>query len=119
MTTTMQTLSRPVGTLLRRWRERRRLSQLDLALQALPALSHAVHLRALGESPVMRSPIVTALRARHPDFRSSRSSILREGAFNFAVRRAALASLPWCAAAGASASIAVETSARRGAARSA
>lgn len=42
MTTAMstQTLSRPVGALLRRWRERRRLSQLDLALQAEISTRH-------------------------------------------------------------------------------
>ena len=40
MTTTTQPLSRPVGELLRQWRERRRLSQLDLALQAEVSTRH-------------------------------------------------------------------------------
>jgi transcriptional regulator with XRE-family HTH domain len=38
--TTTQPLSRPVGELLRQWRERRRLSQLDLALQAEISTRH-------------------------------------------------------------------------------
>jgi transcriptional regulator with XRE-family HTH domain len=37
---TTQPLSRPVGELLRQWRERRRLSQLDLALQAEISTRH-------------------------------------------------------------------------------
>jgi transcriptional regulator with XRE-family HTH domain len=38
--TTTQPLQRPVGELLRQWRERRRLSQLDLALQAEISTRH-------------------------------------------------------------------------------
>jgi transcriptional regulator with XRE-family HTH domain len=38
--TTTQPQSRPVGELLRQWRERRRLSQLDLALQAEISTRH-------------------------------------------------------------------------------
>ena len=38
--TTAQPLPRPVGELLRQWRERRRLSQLDLALQAEISTRH-------------------------------------------------------------------------------
>ena len=34
MTTTAHQLRRPVGELLRRWRDRRRLSQLELALES-------------------------------------------------------------------------------------
>ncbi|HWE62749.1 MAG TPA: helix-turn-helix transcriptional regulator, partial [Chloroflexota bacterium] len=39
MTTTQQG-QRPVGELLRQWRERRRLSQLDLALEAEISTRH-------------------------------------------------------------------------------
>src|ERR1700712_4076707 len=39
----MTTTSPPVGVLLRQWRERRRLSQLDLALSANVSTRHLSH----------------------------------------------------------------------------
>ena len=60
----VQMPAEPVGTLLRRWRERRRLTQLDLSLRAEVSARHLSFVETGRAKP-------TSSRSRRRDSRSS------------------------------------------------
>ena len=86
--TTAQPLPRPVGELLRQWRERRRLSQLDLALQAEISTRHLSFLET-GRSRPSRDMLLRLAEQLEVPLRE-RNHLLLAGGYAPAFGQAAL-----------------------------